>query len=221
MARDDGQAGGAAAGQGQAQVDVFQQLQGGGRERRFSGQAGASSRQRGANSRFQLSSTPSLGLIAGSTGARAPGSLVRPLVAAHGAIAAVRNQAGPRVSHNAPPRPHRQPHCAGVNSYSRAGPTGCGWEDSTLGPASSPCSDFSTHPFIHSAPEVGAFYPDPDSPVAHTPVAVNSLLAAQRAKAPRGRGLGPRHAEGREPQGKVGGGWAGSRDPPCNIPAHK
>ena len=213
MARDDGQAGGAAAGQGQAQVDVFQQLQGGGRERRFSGQAGASSRQRGANSRFQLSSAPSLGLIAGSTGARAPGSLVRPLVAAHGAIAAVRNQAGPRVSHNAPPRPHRQPHCAGVNSYSRRALPAA---PSFLSPLR-----LNTHPFIHSAPEVGAFYPDPDSSVAHTPLAVNSLLAAQRAKAPRGRGLGPRHAEGREPQGKVGGGWAGSRDPPCNIPAHK
>lgn len=93
MAREEGQAGGAAAGQGQAQMDVLQQLQDGGRERRLLGQAGASSRQRGANSRFQRSfSAPSLGLTAGSTGARALGSLVRPLVAAHGAIAAVKTK---------------------------------------------------------------------------------------------------------------------------------
>ena len=93
VAREEGQAGRAAAGQGQAQVDVLQQLQGGRREWQLSGQADASSRQRGANSRFQRSfSAPSLGLTAGNTGARAPGSLVWPLVAAPGAIAAVRTK---------------------------------------------------------------------------------------------------------------------------------
>lgn len=75
------------------------------------------------------------------------------------------DQAGPRVSHNAPPRPRRRPHCAGVSSYSPAGPTGCGWEDGTLRPASSPRSDFSTHPFIHSAQwlERSARTPTPQS----------------------------------------------------------
>lgn len=119
------------------------------------------------------------------------------------------DQAGPRVSHNAPPRPRRRPHCAGVSSYSPAGPTGCGWEDGTLRPASSPRSDFSTHPFIHSAQwlERSARTPTPQSRTLPWLLTVYWQPRGRRHRGGGGSARGMQRA--RSPRGKSGVGGQG------------